>query len=102
MIHIYIGVENFLEGDKMYPSSYPYTSGRLTVKKVESLIAMNLQVNPQLIDFQRIDSVPSLWKHACMATGVTALRDSKFQFGDVTISYAVCRGCGRVKYHFEV
>lgn len=74
---------------------------RITKQVVEEYIAYSLQVPANRIKFVRIKEAPSVWRHACVPTGVVVQKPARLVYGGVPIDFAVCRSCGKVSYYFE-
>lgn len=88
----------------MYNMDYEgvYRPLKATKRNVEETIAYDLGADVFSLNFIKLEEEPSIWKHSCVATGVTLLNVQKFTFDDGSlVSYAVCPQCGKVIYHVE-
>ena len=74
---------------------------RMTKQNVEEYIALFLRVPANRIKFVRLKEAPTVWKHACVATGVTALTQQRINYGSVPVDFGLCRACGKVVYYYD-
>lgn len=75
---------------------------RPTKSNIEMFIANSIQVNYATVKFNDVSERPSIWKHACVQTGVTALNEGVLNFYNVAkIYYVVCPMCNKINYYVE-
>jgi hypothetical protein len=74
---------------------------KMTKQNVEEYIALCMRVPSSRIKFVRLREAPTVWKHACVSTGVVALEQQRIYYASVPVDYALCRACGKVVYYYD-
>ncbi len=93
----------------------PFKVPRLTKQVAEEYISQELGVPINLLKFEKLTELPSMWRHACKNVGVVIMKPTILHYGggfyqvnmrlipneEGLIHFILCNCCGKVVYYID-